>query len=139
MAAGTASGWVKARAPRGITDSWRTKPRHRDVLDDAHAFWLRAPGRGEIRPVALPEPGHDDVVVRTLRSGVSRGTETLVFRGGVPASQYATMRAPFQEGDFPGPVKYGYLNVGAVERGRRSCAGARCSACIPTRRPMSCR
>jgi threonine dehydrogenase-like Zn-dependent dehydrogenase len=89
----------------------------RDVLDDAHAFWLRAPGRGEIRPVALPEPGRDDVVVRTLRSGVSRGTETLVFRGGVPASQYAAMRAPFQEGDFPGPVKYGYLNVGAVEQG----------------------
>ncbi len=84
---------------------------------DAHAFWLRAPGVGEIRPVALPPPGRDDVVVRTLRSGVSRGTETLVFRGGVPQSQYATMRAPFQEGDFPGPVKYGYLNVGTVEQG----------------------
>jgi hypothetical protein len=27
------------------------------------------------------------------------------------------MRAPFQEGDFPGPVKYGYLNVGVVEQG----------------------
>ena len=85
--------------------------------DDAHAFWLRAPGCGEIRPVTLPEPGRDDVVVRTLRSGVSRGTETLVFRGGVPPGQYAAMRAPFQEGDFPGPVKYGYLNVGAVEQG----------------------
>ena len=87
------------------------------MLDDAHAFWLRAPGHGEIRPVALPEPGRGDVVVRTLRSGVSRGTETLVFRGGVPPGQYAAMRAPFQEGDFPGPVKYGYLNVGAVEQG----------------------
>ena len=57
------------------------------------------------------------MLVRTLRSGVSRGTETLVFRGGVPPSQYAAMRAPFQEGDFPGPVKYGYLNVGVVEDG----------------------
>src|SRR6188508_1237079 len=83
----------------------------------AQAFWLRAPGHGEIRPVALPEPGRDDVVVRALRSGVSRGTETLVFRGGVPESQHAAMRAPFQEGEFPGPVKYGYLNVGAVEHG----------------------
>jgi len=55
--------------------------------------------------------------VRTLRSGVSRGTETLVFRGGVPVSQYAAMRAPFQEGDFPGPVKYGYLSVGVVDGG----------------------
>src|SRR5919107_2096350 len=83
----------------------------------AHAFWLRAPGCGEIRPVTLPEPGRDDVVVRTLRTGVSRGTETLVFEGRVPPSQYATMRAPFQDGDFPGPVKYGYLSVGVVEAG----------------------
>jgi threonine dehydrogenase-like Zn-dependent dehydrogenase len=55
--------------------------------------------------------------VRTVRSGISRGTETLVFRGGVPPDQRARMRAPFQEGDFPGPVKYGYLNVGAVDEG----------------------
>ena len=87
------------------------------VQADAQAFWLRAPGCGEIRPVALPEPALDDVMVRTLRSGVSRGTEALVFRGGVPPSQYAAMRAPFQEGDFPAPVKYGYLNVGTVEQG----------------------
>jgi threonine dehydrogenase-like Zn-dependent dehydrogenase len=83
----------------------------------AHAFWLSAPGRGEIRAVALPEPARGEVLVRTLRSGVSRGTETLVFRGGVPPGQYASMRAPFQEGNFPGPVKYGYLNVGVVEQG----------------------
>jgi threonine dehydrogenase-like Zn-dependent dehydrogenase len=84
---------------------------------DGYAFWLREPGHGEIRSVTLPEPGAEDVLVRTLRSGVSRGTETLVFRGRVPAGQYAAMRAPFQEGEFPGPVKYGYLNVGAVEAG----------------------
>jgi threonine dehydrogenase-like Zn-dependent dehydrogenase len=93
------------------------------VQVDAHAFWLREPGCGEIRPVTLPEPGPDEVMVRTLRSGVSRGTETLVFRGGVPPGQYGEMRAPFQEGDFPGPVKYGYLNVGAVERGPRELRG----------------
>ncbi|MBX7267110.1 dehydrogenase [Micromonospora sp. Llam7] len=83
----------------------------------ARAFWLRAPGAGEIRPVTLPEPGPDEVLVRSRYSGVSRGTETLVFAGGVPASQYTTMRAPFQEGDFPAPVKYGYLSVGEVEQG----------------------
>jgi threonine dehydrogenase-like Zn-dependent dehydrogenase len=63
------------------------------------------------------------VVVRTLRSGVSRGTEALVFRGGVPPDQYAAMRAPFQEGDFPAPVKYGYLNVGTVEQGPATLCG----------------
>ncbi|MEV0724144.1 zinc-binding alcohol dehydrogenase [Micromonospora purpureochromogenes] len=87
------------------------------MIRDAHAFWLRSPGVGEIRPVTLPAPGPDEVLVRALYSGVSRGTETLVFTGGVPADQYAAMRAPFQEGDFPAPVKYGYLSVGVVEAG----------------------
>src|SRR5690606_8174817 len=77
----------------------------------------RSPGQGEIRKVPLPEPSDGDAVVRTLYSGISRGTETLVFRGGVPTGQYTAMRAPFQEGDFPAPVKYGYLNVGVVEEG----------------------
>jgi len=86
-------------------------------VHDAKAFWLGAPGRGEIRPVALPDPGPDDVIVRTLVSGISRGSEMLVFEGRVPPDQYDAMRAPFQEGEFPGPVKYGYLNVGEVEHG----------------------
>ncbi|MDN3358773.1 dehydrogenase [Actinomadura sp. DC4] len=87
------------------------------------AFWLRKPGQGEIRTAELPAPGPGEVLVRTLYSGVSRGTETLVFTGGVPANQYATMRAPFQDGDFPAPVKYGYLNVGVVEQGPQDLKG----------------
>ena len=83
----------------------------------ARQFWIRAPGRGEIVSAELgPRPeGH--VLVRTLYSGISRGTESLVFRGEVPKSQIQTMRAPFQEGDFPGPVKYGYCSVGEVLEG----------------------
>ena len=72
-------------------------------------------------------------------SGISRGTESLVFRGGVPRRSTVAMRAPFQEGDFPGPVKYGYLSVGVVERGPAELRGARCSACTHTRRRTSCR
>jgi threonine dehydrogenase-like Zn-dependent dehydrogenase len=83
----------------------------------AWAYWLVRPGVGELRPVTLPDPGSDEVLVRTLHSGISRGTETLVFAGRVPASQYQRMRAPFQDGELPGPVKYGYLNVGVVEHG----------------------
>ncbi|MET8806411.1 zinc-binding alcohol dehydrogenase [Streptomyces sp. NPDC004546] len=89
----------------------------------ARAFWLRSPGHGELRDITLAEPAEDEVVVRALYSGVSRGTETLVFRGGVPESQHAVMRAPFQEGDFPGPVKYGYLSVGEVEEGPEELVG----------------
>jgi threonine dehydrogenase-like Zn-dependent dehydrogenase len=86
-------------------------------VQDALAFWLRAPGHGEIRQVDLPPIGPGDVAVRTLYSGISRGTETLVFAGLVPPSEYDTMRAPFQDGDFPAPVKYGYLSVGVVDQG----------------------
>jgi threonine dehydrogenase-like Zn-dependent dehydrogenase len=85
--------------------------------EQARAFWVAAPGVGEIRPEPLRSPGPDEVLVHTLCSGISRGTETLVFRGGVPPDQYAAMRAPFQEGNFPAPVKYGYLNVGLVVAG----------------------
>jgi NADPH:quinone reductase-like Zn-dependent oxidoreductase len=88
-----------------------------DVTRTARAYWLREPGFGELRTTELPDPGPGEVRVRALVSGVSRGTESLVFRGGVPESQYAVMRAPFQEGDLPGPVKYGYLSVGVVEAG----------------------
>ena len=89
----------------------------------ARAFWMASPGRGEIRTQSVPDPSDDEVLVRTLHSGVSRGTETLVFSGGVPSSHHDAMRAPYQEGDFPAPVKYGYLNVGVVEQGPASLQG----------------
>jgi threonine dehydrogenase-like Zn-dependent dehydrogenase len=93
------------------------------VTRRARAFWLREPGYGEIRSTDLPEPGPGEVLVRTVASGVSRGTEALVFRGGVPVGQYDAMRAPFQDGAFPGPVKYGYLSVGVVEAGEEALLG----------------
>ena len=83
----------------------------------ARQFWIRAPRHGEIVTADLPPRQADQVLVRTLYSGISRGTEALVFRGEVPPSQRDSMRAPFQEGDFPGPVKYGYMSVGEVQEG----------------------
>jgi threonine dehydrogenase-like Zn-dependent dehydrogenase len=93
------------------------------VAVEARAFWVAEPGRGEIRDEVVPEPGPGEVLVRTVRSAISRGTETLVHRGGVPAELRESMRAPFQAGDFPGPVKYGYLNVGVVTRGEPDLVG----------------
>ncbi len=84
---------------------------------EARAFWVAEPGRGEIRTEVLPDPAGDEVVVRALYSGISRGTEALVFSGRVPQSEWARMRAPFQVGEFPGPVKYGYSVTGIVEQG----------------------
>ncbi|HTM05520.1 MAG TPA: zinc-binding alcohol dehydrogenase [Vicinamibacterales bacterium] len=61
--------------------------------------------------------------VRSLFSGISRGTESLVFNGRVPVSEYARMRAPFQDGQFPAPVKYGYCSVGIVDDGPPAIVG----------------
>jgi threonine dehydrogenase-like Zn-dependent dehydrogenase len=91
----------------------------------ARAFWSLGDGRGELRPEKLIEPGESQVLVRTLFSGISRGTETLVFGGHVPSSQLEAMRCPHQIGDFPGPVKYGYCSVGLVEAGDPSWVGER--------------
>jgi threonine dehydrogenase-like Zn-dependent dehydrogenase len=83
------------------------------------AFWIAAPGKGEIRAAPLPPAGPGDVLVRAAAGGISRGTESLVFRGAVPASQHQVMRCPFQEGHFPAPVKYGYAVAGRTEEGAR--------------------
>ena len=82
----------------------------------APALWCVGPSAVEARPGALG----DGVPVETLFSGISRGTERLVFEGRVPESEYETMRAPAQEGTFPFPVKYGYCAVGRISDGRRA-------------------
>lgn len=77
------------------------------------ALWVVAPNRAEIRP-AMAGQG---VRLRSLYSGISRGTERLVLRGAVPDGEHARMRAPHQEGDFPYPVKYGYGAVAEITEG----------------------
>lgn len=87
------------------------------MASTATAFWLASPGEGELRETAIEAPKSGEVRVKALYSGISRGTESLVFHGRVPESEYARMRAPFQQGEFPAPVKYGYASVGVVEAG----------------------
>jgi len=91
-------------------------PNHRPKAA-AKALWYVAPGVAELRESVLAAPGSGEVLVRTLYSGLSRGTERLVFEGRVPPSEYARMRLPTQEGEFSFPVKYGYAAVGLVETG----------------------
>ena len=90
---------------------------------EAVAFWIDEPGVGALRRQPIAPAGDGDVLVRTSYTGISRGTEASVFLGRVPISEHGRMRAPFQEGDFPGPVKYGYLNVGVVEHGPEALRG----------------
>jgi NADPH:quinone reductase-like Zn-dependent oxidoreductase len=94
-------------------------------MGEARAFWVAAPGRGEIRIERLRSPEPGEVLVRTLVSAISRGTESLIFRGEVPQSEWRRMRCPQQEGEFPAPVKYGYSAVGTVEAGPAEFLGRR--------------
>ncbi|MCS6779809.1 MAG: zinc-binding alcohol dehydrogenase [Geminicoccaceae bacterium] len=83
----------------------------------ARALWWTRPFTAALLEESLPEPGPGEVLVRTLVSGVSRGTEALVASGRVPAAERSRMRCPHQAGSFPFPVKYGYCAVGVVEAG----------------------
>lgn len=85
--------------------------------ETAEALVYTAPGAARIEEVALPPLAPGQATVRTVTSGLSRGTERLVFSGKVPESQWQAMRAPFQSGDFPFPVRYGYCAVGVAEDG----------------------
>ncbi|HYP85509.1 zinc-binding alcohol dehydrogenase [Variovorax sp.] len=89
----------------------------------ARACWIESPGRAALRDAALAPVADGQVQVRALHSAVSRGTEMLVFAGCVPPSEHERMRAPFQEGMFPAPVKYGYASVGLVEQGPPALCG----------------
>jgi len=93
--------------------------------DRALALWTVAAGKAEIRPSLAPAPGPGDVRVRALVSGISRGTESLVFRGLVPKSEWQRMECPFQEGGFWFPVKYGYAVAGVIEDGPAERVGGR--------------
>jgi hypothetical protein len=94
-------------------------------MREAKAFWVAAPGRGEIRAQPLRSPAPGELLIRAVTSAVSRGTESLVFRGEVPESEWQRMRCPLQEGEFPAPVKYGYSVVGLVEDGLAEAPGRR--------------
>lgn len=92
-------------------------------MNTALAFWIAAPGTGELREEVLPPASQGQAKIETLYSGISRGSERLVFRGEVPAEERERMRCPLQEGTLPGPVKYGYAAVGRILGGPRRVEG----------------
>lgn len=88
----------------------------------ARALYYEAPFSASSRTVTVPILTEDDrakakALIRNIYSGLSRGTERLIYEGRLPQSEWQRMRAPFQTGDFPFPVKYGYTSVGVVEDG----------------------
>src|SRR3954464_203082 len=84
----------------------------------AEAVWFGAAGRVEIRDEPLASLAPDQVRIRALASGVSAGSELLVYRGHAPRDLPPDL--PTIAGDFGFPVKFGYASVGrVVEAGSR--------------------
>lgn len=97
----------------------------------ARALWYTGPREAELRETSLPPLAQGWVEVETMHSALSRGTERLVWEGRVPVSEHARMRAPFQAGAFPFPVKYGYAAVGRVVAGEQALLGREVFALHP--------
>ncbi len=99
-----------------------------DSATTAYALFYEGPFSASRRNVNVPILTEDDgakaeALIRNIYSGLSRGTERLIFAGLLPQSEWERMRAPFQSGDFPYPVKYGYASVGIVEAGPTALIG----------------
>jgi hypothetical protein len=87
------------------------------------ALWYTGPGRAEIRTEKVMSPGHGEMRVHSLWGALSRGTESLVYTGRVPLTEFQRMRSPHMGGNFPFPVKYGYSIVGLAESGPADLVG----------------
>lgn len=102
-----------------------------DSSPKPQALWITGPALAELRPASLPPADDNTLHVKALTSGISRGTESLVFHGKVPKSEWTRMRCPFQDGEFPYPVKYGYAMVGRIEHGPADRNGERVFCLYP--------
>ncbi|GAB3187867.1 zinc-dependent alcohol dehydrogenase [Nesterenkonia suensis] len=110
--------------PRTPAEQAGPAPRQALPADSSRQYWTVGPRQGEIREAPVPQPDTGEVLVETIVSGVSRGTETLIHCGDVPEEVAALMRAPHQLGELPHPVSHGYLTVGRVLQGQGDAATA---------------
>ncbi len=78
------------------------------------ALWHLSPSKSSLQQEALGTPLSSQLIIKSLYSLVSTGTEKLVASGQVPTSMHQLMRVPCMGGDFGFPVKYGYSLVGAI-------------------------
>ena len=89
----------------------------------AHGLWFLGANQFSIREETLRSPSTPYCVVKSICSGISQGTEQLVYSEAVPESIQHQMRCPYMGGDFPFPIKYGYSLVGEVVEGPENIVG----------------
>lgn len=86
----------------------------------AQSFWV-SKKKGIIKNETVKTTlDKDEILIKTSYTGISYGTEKIVFDSEVPSNQYNFMRAPHQMGEFNSSVKYGYLNVGKIMEGPKN-------------------
>ena len=80
----------------------------------ARALFHTAPRCVEIRELPAPRPAAGEVLVTTVFSGISGGTERLIYRGEFPAGLALDDTIDALAGAFRYPFVYGYACVGEV-------------------------
>ena len=84
---------------------------------NTQSFWIKKKNDSYIKNHNIDLPNGKELLIKTVYSGISYGTEKIVYAGSVPKSQKELMRCPYQEGSFGSDVKYGYMNIGMVMDG----------------------
>ena len=95
------------------------------------SYWVDKKNKGYFKSGKISSINSGELIVKTLFSGISYGTEKLVHSGKVPNSQKNLMKCPYQEGDFGNDIKYGYINVGKVVDGDKSYLGSNIFSLYP--------
>ena len=80
----------------------------------ARSLWFSRPREVEFREEDVVPPKGDEILVETLYSGISHGTEMLVYRGDVSGDLELDPSLITMKGSFRFPIKYGYSSVGRV-------------------------
>jgi 2-desacetyl-2-hydroxyethyl bacteriochlorophyllide A dehydrogenase len=78
-------------------------------------LYFTAPRQVEIQEENLPALGANDVLVETICSAISAGTEMLIYQGRFPRDMETDSVISSLRGGFQYPMAYGYASVGVVK------------------------
>jgi 2-desacetyl-2-hydroxyethyl bacteriochlorophyllide A dehydrogenase len=84
------------------------------ISKQRRSLYFTAPRTVEVRSEAIPSPRPDEVLVQTIVSAISPGTEMLFYRDQIPAGMAADATIAALSGEVVYPFKYGYACIGEV-------------------------
>ncbi|MCI0654098.1 MAG: zinc-binding dehydrogenase [Methylococcaceae bacterium] len=80
----------------------------------ASAIFHTEPGKSECREIGLAAPKEDEVLIESICSAISPGTESMIYRGHMPSGMRGDSVIPSLAGDLVYPFRYGYAVVGRI-------------------------